>query len=388
MNSLYLHWWARLVWEDKNGFIGYLIFRLQPTRRKKRGFLIDSTTFKYRRKITIMEESGSDLTDYQVLIELNNSNFDFSRSQTNGEDIRFTDVIGNLLEYWIEEWDVVNEIAKVWVKVPSIPANDTAEIYMYYGNSEITDASDASATFIRVIDGVVGSWHFDEGEGATVYDSSGNDNDGTIHGATWVDGKFGKALEFDGVDDYVEINEVDNTLTPGTGDYSIVVWFKLSSESSEHRGLVSKGGFQTNGAYTTYIYYSDHARWYSDGSNYVNGLISGLNDDQWHHIVFTRSGDVHSIYVDGAFDNSEILTDVDITSQDPVIIGARRYGTEAFFLGLIDEVCIFNKSLSADEISDLYNNYGYTTENYPGKVLVREYTEPEPSVSVGAEETA
>jgi hypothetical protein len=44
---------------------------------------------------------------------------------------------------------------------------------------------------------LVAEWHFDEGEGNIVKDSSGNGNDGTIYGATWVDGKFGKALSFD-----------------------------------------------------------------------------------------------------------------------------------------------------------------------------------------------
>ena len=110
-------------------------------------WMIDSMTFKYRRKITITEQSGNDLTDYQVLIELNSTNFDFSHAQANGEDIRFTDANGNLLPYWIEEWDAVNESAKVWVKVPSIPANGSTEIWMYYGNPRLKSASDGEATF-------------------------------------------------------------------------------------------------------------------------------------------------------------------------------------------------------------------------------------------------
>ena len=52
---------------------------------------------------------------------------------------------------------------------------------------------------------LVAEWHFDEGSGSVVKDSSGNGNDGTIHGAKWVDGKYGKALSFDGNGDYVEI---------------------------------------------------------------------------------------------------------------------------------------------------------------------------------------
>ncbi|MCW7078265.1 MAG: hypothetical protein OCU22_03930, partial [Canidatus Methanoxibalbensis ujae] len=51
-------------------------------------------SFKYIRKITITERSGNDLTDYQVLIELNSTNFNFAHAQSNGEDIRFTNEEG------------------------------------------------------------------------------------------------------------------------------------------------------------------------------------------------------------------------------------------------------------------------------------------------------
>jgi len=108
--------------------------------------------WKYRRKITITEQSGNDLTDYQVLIELNESNFDFSKAKSDGSDIRFTDANGNLLPYWIEEWDSVNKKAKVWVKVPSISANEIVEIYMYYGNPDAKSQSSAEETFDFGID--------------------------------------------------------------------------------------------------------------------------------------------------------------------------------------------------------------------------------------------
>ena len=103
--------------------------------------------FKYYRLIYITERSGNDLTDYQVLVELNSSNFDFTHTQTNGEDIRFTDAAGNLLDYWIEKWDAVTEEAKVWVKVPTIPANDSVKIWMYYGNPSASSAENPYSTF-------------------------------------------------------------------------------------------------------------------------------------------------------------------------------------------------------------------------------------------------
>lgn len=73
---------------------------------------------------------------------------------------------------------------------------------------------------------IMGMWLFNEGNGNTAEDSSGNGNDGKIHGAKWVDGKFGKALEFDGTDDWVEVAH-SNTLgfTKGTS-FTITVHFK------------------------------------------------------------------------------------------------------------------------------------------------------------------
>ena len=88
----------------------------------------------YKRPIIITERSGKNLTNYQVKIELNSTNFDFSKVKNDGSDIRFTDENGNLLSYWIEEWDYANCHAIIWVKIPSIPASSSITIYMYYGN--------------------------------------------------------------------------------------------------------------------------------------------------------------------------------------------------------------------------------------------------------------
>ena len=103
--------------------------------------------FRYRRVITITEQSGSSLIDYQVLIELNSTNFNFSHTRSDGGDIRFTDTAGNLLPYWIESYDASAQTAKIFVKVPSLPANATIVIYMYYGNSSVFSESDGEATF-------------------------------------------------------------------------------------------------------------------------------------------------------------------------------------------------------------------------------------------------
>ena len=119
-----------------------------PQGLKAVGWLVDGYTFMYRRAITITEQSGSNLTDYQVRIDLDATNFDFSHFLNNGNDLRFTDAAGNVLPYWVELMDLVNQQATIWVKVPSIPANGSVDIYMYYGNDSAVSASNVDNTFL------------------------------------------------------------------------------------------------------------------------------------------------------------------------------------------------------------------------------------------------
>jgi hypothetical protein len=82
-------------------------------------------------------------------------------------------------------------------------------------------------------DGLVAQWHFDEGAGSVLHDSSGNENDGVIHDATWTDGKSGGALSFDGGCDYVDYG---NVLNIGTSPNTIYAWFKTSSNKTQGSG--------------------------------------------------------------------------------------------------------------------------------------------------------
>ncbi len=110
--------------------------------------ILKSKTFSYKRSIAIDNSSGGTLTDYQVKIILDNTNFDFSKVQANGEDIRFVDSDEMTpLNYWIEKWDSVTPKAIVWVKVPSIAASSTKQIYLYYGSATAGDSSDGPMTF-------------------------------------------------------------------------------------------------------------------------------------------------------------------------------------------------------------------------------------------------
>ncbi|MGD1991551.1 MAG: DUF2341 domain-containing protein, partial [Anaerolineae bacterium] len=103
----------------------------------------------YRRPITIDNTLNSDtLTDYQIQVLLDDSNFNFSQTEPSGIDLRFTDSDGGtLLNHWIEVYDTALQTATIWVEVPEIPASSEKIIYMYYGNTEASDVSSGDATF-------------------------------------------------------------------------------------------------------------------------------------------------------------------------------------------------------------------------------------------------
>jgi len=138
-----------------------------------------NTDWKYRRPITIQSDNA--LTDYQILVQLNSSNFDFSKANPDGSDIRFVDEDdATKLSYWIEEWNASSQTAKIWVNVTSIPAGNKT-IYLYYNNSDAVSESDSEATFDffdDFEDGDLDGWSFSGDKGWEISTNSYEGNYG------------------------------------------------------------------------------------------------------------------------------------------------------------------------------------------------------------------
>lgn len=99
-------------------------------------------------RITI-DNTGSALTDYQILLKIENDPQFFDDCESKKEAIRVYDTDkATELSYWIEEWDTTNNNAKIWIKVPSIPGSSTKTIYISVDPSRTTDESDGDATFL------------------------------------------------------------------------------------------------------------------------------------------------------------------------------------------------------------------------------------------------
>ena len=99
-------------------------------------------------EITITEQSGQDLTDFQVLLQVSNDPNFFSAVGTDPTklEIRAEDKT-TLLPFYVEEWDNNNYNAKIWIKIPSIPANGTKKVYLYSNPDRTTPLSDPEAVF-------------------------------------------------------------------------------------------------------------------------------------------------------------------------------------------------------------------------------------------------
>jgi flagellin-like protein len=294
-------------------------------------------------------------------------------------DLRFTEnVDGPLLNYWVENYTVDN--ATIWVRRLE---NADSTIYVYYGNSGATSQSNENTTFIRVIDNVAATWHLNEGSGMTAYDTSGNGYNGTLNNdPTWVYGEFGSALNFDGSDDYVDVGDLGVRPIEGTISY----WMKSDAVES-YRNTMSTGdgnvGFrfeQDSGGGFYGVIGDDDGNF--EGHTYSTSLQAGI----WYHVVLTWDSSQNKVwgYLNGEqkFAEGQSLW---ATNLEQVKLGV-GFGSDRVFDGILDEIAIWNRALDENEVLDLYNNYGYTTPNYPGNALVRKYAFPEPTTSVGAEE--
>ncbi|MFA6146357.1 MAG: DUF2341 domain-containing protein [Patescibacteria group bacterium] len=359
------------------------------------GWTTTMRSWQYRWPVTLDNTAGGALSDYQMKINDLDTQTLISAGKMKSDcaDIRFIDSdLTTALNYWVEPGTCNTATTDIWVKVPSISASSTKTIYLYYGNSAADSVSSTTNTFIRELSGTVGTWNFDEGTGLVANDTSGGGNTGTVSaGAAWTSsGKFGNAIDFTAANSSVNLGKVPTGLTKTTS-HTASLWVKGNEVSSHLKFPLSIGlstlvvGTSTNKILVT-RYSADPA---CGGEGGHDSISAGTYDwSTWHHLVFTYNGDntYDKIYVDGT-DVTTPTTGWCISNGNDTVFGYDLVLATLKWNGLIDDIEIYNTALTAPEITDLYNNHGYATTNYPGKVLVRKYTATVPTVSFGTEIT-
>lgn len=205
--------------------------------------------------------------------------------------------------------------------------------------------------------GLVGYWSFDERKGDTTKDSSQYGNVARIVGAKWSDGAFGSALEFNGVSDFVNMG------IPGSGvsdkAVSVEAWVQPTGNNA-NANLVFAGpeslGFGIwiqGGKFFAGL-------WNSTGTQYSAISASSPTPGRWYHVAMTCDFDADKVirfYINGVLDSTCAATGTAVNAGHKTIDIGGRTPNAWYFNGIIDEVKIYNRALTEEEIGKPYAEF-------------------------------
>jgi hypothetical protein len=194
-----------------------------------------------------------------------------------------------------------------------------------------------------------------EGAGTSAFDLSPYNNAGTVNGASWVDGKYGKALSFDGINDYVEVADSESLhLTK----FSIGIWIKAGEDigdivtqviarpAASGQNFVFSWGHAQDSFKQSWAFYDNLGVWHA--CKYLTPLVK----DRWYHLVGTYDGANFNGYLDGKLDVSILLVCTPVTPAG--VLQISRADLSKLWAGIVDEVRVFNRALTQAEILQLY----------------------------------
>jgi hypothetical protein len=187
-----------------------------------------------------------------------------------------------------------------------------------------------------------------ENSGTTIKDSSGSLNNGVIVNATWTAGKFGQALWFNGTNAWVTVNSAASLNL--TNHMTLEAWVYPASTSGWRTIIMREPAAN---------YYLDSSNGSFTGSGPSAGVNNGANRDvygstslpvnTWTHLAATWDGTTLRVYVNGAQVASQAIGSTILASTSPLRLGGNSIWGE-YFNGKIDEVRIYNRTLSQSEI--------------------------------------
>ncbi|MBS3774453.1 MAG: T9SS type A sorting domain-containing protein [Bacteroidales bacterium] len=252
----------------------------------------------------------------------------------------------------------------------------------------------ANVTQVKAQEGLIAHWSFDETEGDTIYDKTGNGNHGTVYGAERIDGVSGNALSFDGEDDYARIpgdGEAPPSVLSELGEGSISLWFKVNHIPTNYgiapifyygaeekcdffdaanKGLIIELGHSP-------IHYGSERLYFTiwkNGCTYPSFCYDSnhaIPEGEWHHLVVVVRGDYNTGYLNGEEmvnrrynfgDASYSQFFADAIAHEKLWLGKGHWDrTTQHYDGAIDELRIYSNPLSEAEVKNLYNGQSVPT---------------------------
>jgi len=316
--------------------------------------------YSTRKKLTIDHNKiDSALSNFPVLVKLTSSNFDFSKANNDGFDIRFTSSNGTtLLKYEREQHDSSGQKAEYWVKIPSISADVNTDFYIYYRTTDTADGAEPSNVWDSNFQGV---YHM-----TNLNDSSGYGRNGSAVGSiTQAEGKIYKS-QYDNATYGSRINL-------GSGSH-----WALGTMTLEIYGNMTGGD--------TYICkdWGTGYALYMDGSNHAvmtltdqaNGRkVTGTTDvkNNFHYIAGTYDGTTIKLFVNGVSEGTPYNYGFTYSGSAELYIGGNNFGGGG--IGYWDEVRISNISRGSAWIKASYHSENDSLLTYGKDTPLQSYSE-------------
>jgi hypothetical protein len=193
---------------------------------------------------------------------------------------------------------------------------------------------------------LVGWWKMDDEGGSMALDWSGFGHNGSLVGdPNWVDGYVGGAIELDGFDDCVDVGNPDRLNL--TTEVTLAAWIKPNTAAnSADQSFVTKG----NNSYGLRQSNTNTLQFRLNETTVASSPVTSAFNGQWHHLAGTFNGSQLLLYVDGALQATTGFAGAVPTSVYAVNIGREAVGNRFLYNGAIDEVRIYNRALTEDEI--------------------------------------
>jgi len=229
------------------------------------------------------------------------------------------------------------------------------------GWRSITDGDGFSLTIIEASDsaiysdvGLTAHWKLDDGTGSSIAVDSAGTNTGILVGnPTWTAGQIGGALSFDGAGDYVSVAPIASLAGV---NFTAQAWVRADSSAGIWNPVLTQHNSSNNGCY--FYIASDKPSFYLiEGGSFAQAVSpEALNADQWYHVAATNDGSNLKLYVDGQLKNSVSSAGLTGTSDNGYI--GCEIMSPLYCYGMIDDVRIYNRAVSASEYQSLSDPLG------------------------------
>lgn len=236
---------------------------------------------------------------------------------------------------------------------------------IYGGETETTFILNGAADSVFVPTAIA-TWNFDNEQDSEnlTHDTSlrcaenaSNCNKGNVAGATWTDsGRYGGAYNFDGVDDYIFSNNISSANINNISG-TLMAWFYRIS-------TVQEGIVFYDGSHRPLIFLKDdgdiQAHWDAASGFPIVGLYTNqypTDINTWNNVVFVWKDNTYWFYLNGVL--LETYSNITLPNQAASEFYIGQYADSWYFNGTIDEVRIYNRSLTATEIANLYTGSPY-----------------------------